>query len=29
MQRDNAAAFFDYLQVGDEVQVHSDAPAVG
>jgi lipoprotein-anchoring transpeptidase ErfK/SrfK len=22
-----AVAFFDYLQVGDEVQVHSDVPA--
>ena len=25
--RDDAMAFFEYLQVGDEVQVHSDAPA--
>ncbi|WP_226369830.1 L,D-transpeptidase [Pseudonocardia oceani] len=29
MERANAAAFFDHLQVGDEVQVHSDTPAVG
>lgn len=27
--RDEAIAFFDYLQVGDEVQVHSDTPARG
>lgn len=29
LTRDNAIAFFDYLQVGDEVQVHSDVPAGG
>jgi hypothetical protein len=27
--RDDAAAFFEYLQVGDEVQVHSDPTPVG
>lgn len=29
LERDNAIAFYDHLQVGDEVQVHSDVPAVG
>jgi lipoprotein-anchoring transpeptidase ErfK/SrfK len=29
MTGDNAEAFFRYLQVGDEVQVHSDPPTAG
>lgn len=29
LAHDEAVAFFDYLQVGDEVQVHSDVPAAG